>query len=409
MDEPVEGFNTDDNRTLARKPDDWKSKLSAAFDEDEIFFSLLILSIFFVVYAIVKTTFDAKNHSASEDDEERFIQSCYCDFNERFFFRFWFALCCVLWFLIHSYSFLAQVSARRHHKFRDPIKVLLASCIVCPRYFCCRVYECLYNCKLCKKKKQSCESGDSNNSIQNGDRDQRNCLLNVKNNLKLLWFQYCKLYVVGYARYDDKLLPIKGVMKPQDGSDHTKPKRDLFTLECSRQKDMLCSWSCNESEEAKRYCHCCYFKLNRQRQTSKISEVKHDCVCCNKHFTCPSLNITCCNEYFPSVCSLKDIVRGLLLFVKYISQLLTVPLLLLQIFDTYSLLCFTPDPYCSNTTEYKLHLLQAAITLLFYCSLVTSHLANTMLVWNPWPELDEKSSSKSSKAHEESQSDESIL
>ena len=98
----------------------------------------------------------------------------------------------------------------------------------------------------------------------------------------------------------------------------------------------------------------------------------------------------CGRERFNSACSLKQIVRGILFGVKYISQLITVPLLLLQIFDSYSLLCFTPDPYCSHTTEYQLHLLQTVITLIFYCSLVVAHLASTVLSWNPWPNDDEQ-------------------
>ena len=75
----------------------------------------------------------------------------------------------------------------------------------------------------------------------------------------------------------------------------------------------------------------------------------------------------------------------------YHSCMATVPLLLLQIFDTYSFLCFSPDSYCSHTTEYKQHVVQAAITLFFYCSLVMSHLTSTLLIWNPWPKRNEQS------------------
>ena len=73
----------------------------------------------------------------------------------------------------------------------------------------------------------------------------------------------------------------------------------------------------------------------------------------------------CCNEYFTNRCLSKDIIRAILFTVKYISQLVTVPLLLLQIFDTYSFLCFSPDSYCSHTTEYNQQLVQAAIILFF--------------------------------------------
>ena len=72
MDGEIEGINTDDNKTLAQRPDDWKIKLSAAFDEDEIFSHYLyILGIFYVVYVIVETSFDAKDNGTSVDDEFR--------------------------------------------------------------------------------------------------------------------------------------------------------------------------------------------------------------------------------------------------------------------------------------------------------------------------------------------------
>jgi len=139
----------------------------------------------------------------------------------------------------------------------------------------------------------------------------------------------------------------------------------------------------SDSEQKEALC-CSCFKCNKPTENQEV-----DCVCCSKHITCLDINIYCCNEYFPNTHMLKGMVRVLLLLVKYTSQLVTVPLLFLQIFDTHSLLCFSPDPYCSSTTEHKLHLTQAVIMMLFYCSLTLSQLASTMLIWNPWPKADE--------------------
>ena len=50
------------------KPEDWKSKLSPAFNEEEILYSLVVLGNFYVVYAIVKASFDV--HDNSIDDEQ---------------------------------------------------------------------------------------------------------------------------------------------------------------------------------------------------------------------------------------------------------------------------------------------------------------------------------------------------
>lgn len=112
---------------------------------------------------------------------------------------------------------------------------------------------------------------------------------------------------------------------------------------------------------------------------------KYNCACLGKKKTCPDI---CCNKSFPF--SLQCIIHVPLYILKYMSKLASVPLVLLQIFDTYSFLCFSPNSYCSHTTEYKLSLLQTIIALLFLCTLVTSQLVNTMLLWSPWPENSKK-------------------
>ena len=112
------------------------------------------------------------------------------------------------------------------------------------------------------------------------------------------------------------------------------------------------------------------------------NQEEYNCVCSGKKRTCPDINFLCCNKSFPF--SLQCIVHIPLYTLKYISQLASVPLVLLQIFDSYSFLCFSPNSYCSHTTEYKLNLLQTSIALLFLCSLLTSQLVNAMLLWSPW-------------------------
>ena len=337
------------------KPENWKSKLSSAFNEDEIFYSLLILGNFYVVYAIVKSSFDVYDNSA--DDEQRFIQSCFCSFNQRFIFRFLFYFCLVLWFIIHSYNFFVQLSVKRLQICEDFIKVFLAFCIVCPCYSLCGI------CKYLHKHLYKCITRyhELNPSTSGTDRPVNSVNHNklIQKNLKLLWFQYCKLYVIGYTMYDDdKIQSIKSIMKnenEENNGGNSAQDRSCCFIECKKK-----------GENASYDCHC--FRCNEQPIN-----------------TCPEINMMCCNEYFPNRCLSQDIICVILFFVKYIAQLVTVPLLLLQIFDTYSFLCFSPDSYCSHTTEYQQHLVQAAITLFFYCSLVISHLASTMLIWNPWP------------------------
>ena len=75
---------------------------------------------------------------------------------------------------------------------------------------------------------------------------------------------------------------------------------------------------------------------------------------------------------------------------QFIAQLFVVPLLLIQMFDTYAFLCFAADNYCSTEAEYNLHLDQTAFTFGFYAALMVSLLSTLMLQWNPWPEVKKK-------------------
>lgn len=297
--------NSEDNE----KPDNWKNELSTAFNEEEMFLSLIILAVFYVIYAIVKASFDAHDNSTS--DEERFNNSCFCSVNQRCFYRIWFSLCCLIWLCFHSYNFLMQhIECCRNH-----IKPFVASCM---KKCCC----CICN-NLCR----------GNNEISsNVHNDFKELASKIESNYELLWFQYCKLYVVGYTGYDDNIKKLK---------------------ESHKEKHLKDAWSC--------------FKQ--------------------------------------SICSLRRIVHLILLMVKYLSQFATVPLLFLQIFDTYSFLCFSPDSYCSRTTENKLHLLQTTITLLFYCSLGVAHLAGTLMLWDLWPKRDNNQLPQSSSVNNDTPPD----
>ena len=78
-------------------------------------------------------------------------------------------------------------------------------------------------------------------------------------------------------------------------------------------------------------------------------------------------------------------IHVILLVSRLIAQLAIVPLLMIQMFDTYAYLCFAAHSYCGMTAEYRLHFDQTAITFGFYCSLMVSLLTTTMLRWIPRP------------------------
>ena len=95
----------------------------------------------------------------------------------------------------------------------------------------------------------------------------------------------------------------------------------------------------------------------------------------------------------------QTVFHIILSFIRFIAQLAVVPLLMIQILDTYAYLCFTANSYCNMRSQYKLHLDQTAITFGFYCSLMISLLSTTMVRWFPLPK---KSTTKKSKENEPS-------
>ena len=66
---------------------------------------------------------------------------------------------------------------------------------------------------------------------------------------------------------------------------------------------------------------------------------------------------------------------------RIITQRATVPLLMVQAFDTYAFLCFTGNQYCTVTVQYDIPLGQAAFTFAFSVSIMASTLTVAMLKW----------------------------
>ena len=77
-----------------------------------------------------------------------------------------------------------------------------------------------------------------------------------------------------------------------------------------------------------------------------------------------------------------------LVIVRFIVQLLVVPLLMVQMFDTYTLLCLAERDYCNRISQFRLHLDQTALSFSFYCSLMISLLVTTWLNLVPLPKLE---------------------
>ena len=74
-----------------------------------------------------------------------------------------------------------------------------------------------------------------------------------------------------------------------------------------------------------------------------------------------------------------------LVLVQFITQLAVIPLLIVQMFDMYTLLCLAERDYCDRTSQYRLHLDQTALTFSFYCCLMIPFLVTKWLNLVTWP------------------------
>ena len=73
-----------------------------------------------------------------------------------------------------------------------------------------------------------------------------------------------------------------------------------------------------------------------------------------------------------------------LVIVRLLAQVIAVPILILQMLNTYAWICVTGDYHCQNAvTRYQLGLFQAYITFGFYIALLIAILNTTMLRWFP--------------------------
>ena len=308
-------------KDLNEKKADWKSKLSAAFNSEQIFFSLFVLSLFYAVYTIGNGYIHIKD-AKNEDDV---IDRCYCRSSHQAFYCTWFAICCLIWLLLHSYTYVA---------------IRFPACGNCLKFL--NLFKPKNAWKCFKKSFNYC----INRKKDKDSRDSSECdNRTIQHFIEILWFQYYKLFVVGYPKHDEKIIFKSDSNRKSANKEHESKKKENTKDTC---------------------CYCITYDV----------EVNEDCTCgCDQNFGIFVNSFRCFNHSF-------------LLAVKFLAQLCTIPLLFLQVFDTYSLLCFYPQWFCSDTTEYDLHLAQAVITLLFYCCLAMSQLASTMLTWNPWPKKD---------------------
>ena len=331
--------NDDDNLAAVilsgNKSGEWKKTLSGALDEKRLFWALVVLFIFYVGYSFHNVSYDN-----SDKDEDIITRNCTCNPSHRCFYKAWFSICCILWITCHV---LVSLFAKAKFKFKD------CCCPCCDKVTICKsksaeidllIYDKNYRAQCCNALKQFCCKIKwcicENDDIHRYEN--------------YLWTQYYELYTIGITKDINTF-----------SDDNVK---DIFTNHLLKSKPH------DEVDGTGK----------SQKKISIHNDIHNDVVACPKNYYISGN----CDR---SKCVTQGVIHVVLLIIRLLAQLLIVPLLMIQMFDTYAFLCLAEDRYCTTDLEaqYNLHLDQTAITFGFYCGLMLSYMTSIMLCWIPWP------------------------
>ena len=192
----------------------------------------------------------------------------------------------------------------------------------------------MYNCV--GKYVQICKNADENDS-NNSDSDERKLKLKTDQHIEqckmFLWSRSYEMYAVGIKKRNEQL----------DLKEIEKLIARSLSLEICRKE-------------------CLNVRENADKGGQNLSQNFH---------VVKSLSLA--------------LFHSFVAVVRFIAQLSVVPLLIIQMFDTYTLLCLAERDYCNRISRYRLHLDQTALSFSFYCSLMISLLTTTWLNLVPFP------------------------
>ena len=334
------------------KSGDWRKTLSGALDEQRLVCALVVLTIYYIVYSI-----GSAFHDNDEKDEDVVTLNCTCKPNQRNFYISWSVICYTLWGICHL---LILIFSSKH----------------------CNLKACLCLLPCCGKNNNetllpqnnqrrsdaySYSNGKSSNN-KSLSNDQltfcnqfyaalrqlcpkiKSCVVNddeIHRYEYYLWTQYYEFYAIGITN-DIKIF------------NSAKVKR-IFDNHLSKNKIT----STNEPDGPESSNKTASIKQTSAPDVVALSMVYHIGERCSYGAHC--------------------VFHVILQVFRFSAQLVTVPLLMIQMLDTYAFLCLTADDYCTRRAQYDLNLDQTSITFGFYCSLLFSYLTTIMLRWIPWP------------------------
>ena len=309
---------------LVKESKGWKSKLTGGLGDEQITISLLILGLFYTIYSITNYTL------GNTRDQYTIVSACYCNRDAKVPYRVSFGLLLSLWIIAHTYIFIT-----RNSKY---LKIALNFFAYC----CCCCYD--------------RESKEWRKCLQDGGK----CIVKTK---RSIWDGV--INCLGLSEYFN---PYSSISQSSNDKHHKPGDREISKLQ--RYEKIL--WY--------RYYQLYVVGYSKDINPDKPNKASSDLQ--SKGYNCFDAIDGCkgccidCYRYF------WNLIYFILVLLKYIAQGTTVPLLMLQMFDTYALLCFSPDgTYCESVSEYKVHLAQAAITISFYLCIALAQLTNAMLDW----------------------------
>jgi len=357
----------------------WKTALSGALDEKRLLFGMVILAMFHVVYINVNSYQNGNNK-----DEHTITRNCTCRSDHRSFYLAWPAFCFLIWALIHVILTIPQIKtyccleepkkARKNKQVGQDESLRCNSSCGCIQIngtsqtrdlACCTKLlsrEMLHSKYWCTKLDRGCAYLCCNSVGPYAAKhvDKKSCYSNfIMSCIKLkraayqhdaihryeyyLWTKYYELYVVGITK-DNENFTLKSIDKFINNELDTHDTTDGYQEKKSQKLE-------KEKPKHEAAIYTALSKIQKKRCSYGVQAMLH-----------------------------------LILFlVLFLAQLAIIPLLMIQVFDTYAFLCLAADNYCTMESQFTLHFHQTVVTFAFYCSLMVSFLASTMLRWVPWP------------------------
>jgi len=318
--------------SLVRKQNKWEKTFSGALSEEQISASLVVMTIFYLFY----TLFNA--FEGEDRDEEAIVRSCRCNSTHRDFYISWTVICCCLWGFCHLFLTVGRIF---------PVVPSYTNKLM--RKVVNRAHSAAKTAYEASKELFFDDDDDEDDDIDGYDelsevqrKMKRRLHYNIKQYNKYLWSQSYDLYSVGIKKKNDEEFDL-----------HNVDKMIIKSLTPPQPKKP-------STEE---------LPTKRRKRKALIEKRIGSYVGCG------------------AKCSSHFLVFFLLNFAQFMAQFAVVPLLLVQMFDTYTLLCIAEEDYCSSENQNRLHLDQTALTFAFYCSLMISLLTTLCLRWVSWPKL----------------------